>query len=95
MSKTLEWRSGNLADPLLPVSIGVLAHPLDRFSTLDCSITKSVPMPKKGVFGSRRELSLDVSVGVHILLVLEQSSLESQPRGWTKTPVLTVVMRRS
>ena len=29
---------------------------------------------------SRRELSLNVSVGVYILLVVEQSSLESQSR---------------
>ena len=36
-------------------------------------------MLKRTVFErSRRELSLDVSVGVHILLVVEQSSLESQ-----------------
>ena len=58
-------------------------------------------MPKRAVFGrSRRELSLDVSVGVHILLVVEQSSLESQSRGCAKTPILTdnheqvVFMRR-
>ena len=40
-------------------------------------------MPKRAVFErSRRELSLDVSVGVHILLeVVEQSSLESQSIG--------------
>ena len=39
-------------------------------------------MPEMAVFErSRRELSLDVSVGVHILLVVEQSSLESQSRG--------------
>ena len=39
-------------------------------------------MPKRAVFErSRRELSLDVSVGVHILLVVEQSSLGRQPRG--------------
>ena len=39
-------------------------------------------MPKMTVFEkSRRELSLDVSVGVHILLFVEQSSLESQSRG--------------
>ena len=39
-------------------------------------------MPKRAVFQrSRQELSLDVSVGVHILLVVEQSSLESQSRG--------------
>ena len=44
-------------------------------------------MPKRAVFEiSRRELSLDVSVGVHILLVVEQSSLESQSRGCAKTP---------
>ena len=48
-------------------------------------------MPKRAVFErSRRELSLDVSVGVYILLVLEQSSLESQSinsinRGCAKT----------
>ena len=48
-------------------------------------------MPKRAVFErSRRELSLDVSVGVHILLVVEQSSLESQSRGCSKTPILTV-----
>ena len=48
-------------------------------------------MPKRAVFErSRRELSLDVSVGVHTLLVVEQSSLESQPRGCAKTPTLTV-----
>ena len=36
-------------------------------------------MPKRAVFErSRRELYLDVSVGVHIFLVVEQSSLESQ-----------------
>ena len=47
-------------------------------------------MPKRAVFEkSRRELSLDVSVGVHILLVVEQSSLERQSRGCAKTPILT------
>ena len=50
-------------------------------------------MPKKAVFEiSRRELSLDVSVGVHILLVVEQSSLESQSRGCAKTPIPTVIV---
>ena len=45
-----------------------------------------MPMPKRAVFErSRRELSLDVSVGVHILLVVEQSSLESQSRGCANT----------
>ena len=39
-------------------------------------------MSKRAVFErSRRELSLGVSVGVHILLVVEQSSLESQSLG--------------
>ena len=39
-------------------------------------------MPKRAVFErSRGGLFLDVSVGVHILLVVEQSSLESQSRG--------------
>ena len=47
-------------------------------------------MPQRAVFErSRRELSLDVSVDVHILLVVEQSSLESQSRGCAKTPILT------
>ena len=47
-------------------------------------------MPKRADFerGSRQELSLDVSVGVHILLVAEQSSLESQSRGCAKTRYL-------
>ena len=49
-------------------------------------------MPKRAVLErSRRELSLNVSVGVHILLVVEQSSLESQSRGCAKAPILTVV----
>ena len=41
---------------------------------------------------SRRELSLDVSAGVHILLVVEQSSLGSQSRGYAKTAILTVLL---
>ena len=49
-------------------------------------------MLKRAVFGNTRpELHLDVSVGVHILLVVEQSSLESQSRGCAKTPILTVI----
>ena len=49
-------------------------------------------MPKRVVFKrSRRELSLDVSVSVHILLVVEQSSLEIQSRGCAKTLILTVL----
>ena len=49
-------------------------------------------MPKRAVLErSRRELSLDASIGVRILLVVEQSSLESQSRGCAKTPILTVV----
>ena len=49
-------------------------------------------MPKRAVFErSRRELSSDASVGVHILLVVEQSSLESRSRGCAKTPILTVI----
>ena len=48
-------------------------------------------MPKRAIFErSRRELSLGVSVGVHILLVVEQSSMESQSRGCAKTPIPTV-----
>ena len=38
-----------------------------------------------------RELSLDVLVGVHILLVVEQSSLENQSRGCAKTSILTIL----
>ena len=42
-------------------------------------------MPKRAVFErSHRELSLDVSIGVQILLVGGQSSLESQSRGVCK-----------
>ena len=50
-------------------------------------------MPTRAVVfeSSRRELSLDVSVGVRILLVVEQSSLESQSRECAKTPILTVL----
>ena len=48
-------------------------------------------MSKRAIFErSRRELSLDVSVGVHILLVVELSRLESQSRGCSKTRILTV-----
>ena len=51
-------------------------------------------MPKKAVFErSRRELSLDVSVGVHVLLAVEQSSLESQSRGCAKTPILLYIRK--
>ena len=47
-------------------------------------------MPKRAVFEtSRRELSLDVPVGVHILLLVDQSSLEGQSGGCVKTPILT------
>ena len=47
-------------------------------------------MPKRAVFKrSRRELALDVSAGVHILLIVEQSSLESQSRECAKTSILT------
>ena len=71
------------------VSIGVLAHPLDWLSRLDCSTTKRVSLPKRAVFErSRREISLDVSVGVHILLVVERSSLEGKSRRCAKTPIL-------
>ena len=50
-------------------------------------------MPKRAVFKrSRRELSFDVSVGVHILLVVEQLlSLESQFKGCAKTPILLTI----
>ena len=50
-------------------------------------------MPKMAAFERpRRELSLDGLVGVHILLVVEQSSLESQSRGCFKTPILMLLM---
>ena len=46
-------------------------------------------MPKRAVFErSRRQLFLGVWVDVRILLVVEQSSLESQSRGYAKTPIL-------
>ena len=46
-------------------------------------------MSKRAVFErSRRELSLHVSVVVHILLVVEESSLERQSSGCAKTPIL-------
>ena len=49
-------------------------------------------MSKRAVFErSCQELSLDVLVGVHILLDVEQSNMESQSRGCAKTPVLTEV----
>ena len=52
-------------------------------------------MPKRAVFErSRRELSLDVSVGVHILLVVEQSSMERQSRGCAKTSILRYIYPR-
>ena len=48
-------------------------------------------MPKRAVFErSRRELPLDVSVGVHILVVVEQSILESQSSGFAKPPIIRV-----
>ena len=48
-------------------------------------------MQKRAVLErSRLELSLHVSVDVHVLLVVEQSSMESQSRGSAKTPILTV-----
>ena len=51
-------------------------------------------MPNRAVFKKyRRELFLGVSVGVHILSVVEQSSLENQSRVCAKTPILTVVLR--
>ena len=51
-------------------------------------------IPKRAVFErSRREFSFDVSVGVHVFLVVEQSSLESQSRGCAKTPILTVASK--
>ena len=53
-------------------------------------------MPIRAVFErSCRELFLGVSIGVHILLVVEQSSLESQSRGCAKTPILAVLYQTS
>ena len=47
-------------------------------------------MPTREVFErSSQELSLDVSVDVYILLVVEKSSLESKSKGCAKTPILT------
>ena len=48
-------------------------------------------MPKRVIFKrSCRELSLDVPTGVYILLIVEQSSLESLSRVCAKTLILTV-----
>ena len=48
-------------------------------------------MSKRAVFErSRRELSLDVLVGVRILLVGEQSGQESQSRECAMTRILQV-----
>ena len=52
-------------------------------------------MPKRAVFERSQELSLDVSVYVHILLVVEQSSLESQSREPAKTPILTDIFHKT
>ena len=50
-------------------------------------------MPNRvGFERSRQERSLDVSAGVHIILVVEQSSLENPSRVYAKTPILTVVL---
>ena len=50
-------------------------------------------MLKRAIFErSRRELSLDVSIGVHILLVMEQSSLESQSGRCAKTPIFILMV---
>ena len=52
-------------------------------------------MSKRAVFERcRRELSSDLSVGVHSLLVVEQSRLESQSRGCAKTPIRGVFPQR-
>ena len=53
-------------------------------------------MPKRAVFErSPREISSDISIGVHVLLVVEQSSLESWSRGCAKTPILTQSIHRN
>ena len=68
-----------------PASIGINSlgtAPRLTFQARLLHNQEGVPMPKRAVFErSRRELSLDISVGVHILLVVEQSSLGSQSRG--------------
>ena len=52
-------------------------------------------MPKRAIFErSRRELSSDISIGAYILLVVEQSSLESQSRGCAKTPILYLILSK-
>ena len=49
-------------------------------------------MSKRASFeNSRQELSLNVSVGVHTFLVVEQSSVKSQSRECAKTPILPVL----
>ena len=68
---------------------GVYHTPLGRFSMFDTFTAGIVLVPKRTVLEiSRRELSEDVSfgigtIGTGILLVVEQSSLEPPPRGYT------------
>ena len=53
-------------------------------------------MPKRAASErSRQDRTLDVSVGVYILLVVEQSSLESQSRMCAETPILTGIVEPS
>ena len=76
------------------VSIGVLAHPLDCLSRLDCSTTKGIWTPTDtSKESSRRDLWKTTIFGFGTLLVVEQSSLESRSRVCAKTPMLTVQER--
>ena len=68
------------------VSIGVLAHPLDWFSRLDCFTTRKMWTPiDTSKESSRRDLSKIPLFDIDTLLFVEQSSLESQSRGCAKT----------
>ena len=61
---------------------GCMSHPLGQFSMLDISIVGIESVPKMAALETfRRELSEDVSFGIVTLLVVEQWSLESRPKG--------------
>ena len=56
--------------------------PLGRFSMVDISTVGIVSVPRKSALeASRGELSEDVSFSIGTLQVVDQSSLESHPRG--------------
>ena len=68
--------------PIRTVYDGAYHTPLGRFSMLDISTVGIVPVPETSALETfRRVLSEHVSFGIGTLLVVEQSSLETRPRG--------------